>query len=186
MRFHRLIAGCAQPAVLPACAVGPNFKRPTPPERGRLRQRARKRRTAAAESAGGDAQRFVAGMDIPSQWWTLFKSPQLDRLVEQALKANPDVGAAQAALRQAHELYLAQRTSFFPVVEGNFSGHSSQERAGDHRQPDQPSAIESLLQSLYRPAHRELPARCFGATRRAVEAAKAQAQANRFQLEAST
>ena len=72
----------------------------------------------SAEGTGGGAQRFVAGMDIPSQWWTLFQSPKLNHLVEQALKANPDVGAAQAALRQAHELYLAQRTSFFPIVAG--------------------------------------------------------------------
>ena len=40
-------------------------------------------------------------MDIPGQWWTLFQSPKLDHVVEQALKGNPDVGAAQAALRQA-------------------------------------------------------------------------------------
>ncbi len=91
--------------------------------------------TASAESAGGDAQHFVAGMDIPSQWWTLFKSPQLDRLVEQALKANPNVGAAQAALRQAHELYLAQRTSFFPVVEGNFSGTRAKNALGTIANP---------------------------------------------------
>ncbi len=41
-------------------------------------------------------------------------------------KANPNVGAAQAALRQAHELYLAQRTSFFPSVQGSFSGDRSE------------------------------------------------------------
>jgi outer membrane protein TolC len=34
--------------------------------------------------------------------------------VEQALKGSPDVGAAQAALRQAHELYSAQWTALFP------------------------------------------------------------------------
>ena len=61
-------------------------------------------------------------MDIPSEWWTLFQSPQLDLLIEQALTGNPDVGAAQAALKQAHELYLAQRTSFFPNVQGSFGG----------------------------------------------------------------
>ena len=70
--------------------------------------------TASADSPGGDTQRFVADMDIPSQWWTLFKSPPLNQMVEQALKANPNVGAAQAALRQAHELYLAQRDQLFP------------------------------------------------------------------------
>ena len=120
MKFRRLIAA-ALSVVVSACAVGPNFKRPTPPDATGYGS-ASQAQTTATESAGGDAQRFVAGMDIPNQWWTLFKSPQLDRMVEQALKANPNVGAAQAALRQAHELYLAQWTSFFPVVDGNFSG----------------------------------------------------------------
>ena len=92
-------------ASLSACAVGPNFKRPTPPDAAGYGSASTRTETAAVESAGGSAQRFVSGMDIPGQWWTLFKSPQLDHLVEQALKANPDVGAAQAALRQAHELY---------------------------------------------------------------------------------
>ena len=107
-------------ASLSACAVGPNFKRPpAPPDSGY--GSASERKSAPAADAGGDVQRFVAGMDIPNQWWTLFQSPKLNSLVEQALKGNPNVGAAQAALRQAHELYSAQWTSFFPTVQGGFS-----------------------------------------------------------------
>jgi outer membrane protein TolC len=126
---------------LAACAVGPNFKRPTPPTAPGYGsapvqgQTAAAAVAAAADGAGGAAQTFVAGMDIPSQWWTLFKSPALDQLVEQALKGNPDVDAAKAALRQAHELYAAQRTSFFPLVQGEFSGLRAKNALGTLANP---------------------------------------------------
>jgi hypothetical protein len=45
----------------------------------------------------------VQGLDIPGQWWTLFHSEALNSLIEQALKNNPTLPAAQAALSQAWE-----------------------------------------------------------------------------------
>ena len=36
---------------------------------------------AAADVHGGQAQRFVAGPDIPAQWWSLFQSPPLDDII---------------------------------------------------------------------------------------------------------
>ena len=139
--------------------------------------------TASTESAGGDPQRFVAGMDIPSQWWTLFKSASLNQMVEEALKANPNVGAAQAALRQAHELYLAQRTSFFPNIQAGVTGDRSEFPAATLTSPiTTPSNVYSLytaqLTLSYTPD-------IFGATRRAVEMTKAQEAGTRFQLEAT-
>ena len=184
MRFHRLIA-VALPAFLAACAVGPNFKRPAPPSAHSYGSAPMQGDTASAASAGGDAQHFAAGMDIPSQWWTLFESPQLDRMVEQALKASPDVGAAQAALRQAHELYLAQWTGFFPVVDGNFSATRAKNALGTIANPTslpQTNPYYNLYTAQLTVSY--LPD-LFGATRRQVEIAKAQAESSRFQLEAT-
>jgi NodT family efflux transporter outer membrane factor (OMF) lipoprotein len=172
-------------ASLSACAVGPNFKRPPAPAATGYGSAPRQGQTATAETTGGNVQQFVAGMDIPSQWWTLFQSPQLDRLVEQALKANPDVGAAQASLRQAHELYLAQRTSFFPVIQGNFSGVRAKNALGTIANPTslpQANPYYNLYTAQLNVSY--LPD-VFGATRRSVEAAKAQVESNRFQLEAT-
>jgi NodT family efflux transporter outer membrane factor (OMF) lipoprotein len=183
MRFHRLIA-VALSLVLPACAVGPNFKRPAPPEATGYGS-ASQNQTTAAESADGATQRFVAGMDIPNEWWTVFRSPNLNRLVEQALAGNPNVGAAQAALRQAHELYMAQWTSFFPVVEGNFSGTRAKNALGTIANPTslpQENPYYNLFTAQLTVSY--LPD-VFGATRRQVEIAKAQADSSRFQLEAT-
>jgi len=129
------LAACLMGASLTACAVGPNFKRPTPPAATGYGSATMQGDIAAGATTGQDTQHFVAGMDIPSQWWILFKSPQLNQLVEQALKGNPDVGAAQAALRQAHELYAAERASFLPVVQGNFSGTRAKNAVGTIANP---------------------------------------------------
>jgi NodT family efflux transporter outer membrane factor (OMF) lipoprotein len=179
-------------AGLSGCAVGPNFKQPTPPDATGYGSAPTQGQIAATVSAAtatptaggsGNAQNFIAGMDIPSQWWTLFQSPQLDHLVEQALKGNPNVGAAQAALRQAHELYLAERTSYFPNIQGSFGGDRSEFPTNTLTSPTvAPSSTYTLytaqLTLSYAPD-------VFGATRRAVEMAKAQENSTRFQLEAT-
>jgi NodT family efflux transporter outer membrane factor (OMF) lipoprotein len=182
MRHPRIALGVLI-AGLTACAVGPNFKRPAPPKTTSYGTAPMAGQTASTESTGGDPQRFVADMDIPSQWWTLFKSPSLNQMVEEALKANPNVGAAQAALRQAHELYLAQRTSFFPNIQAGVTGDRSEFPAATLTSPiTTPSNVYSLytaqLTLSYTPD-------IFGATRRAVEMTKAQEAGTRFQLEAT-
>jgi NodT family efflux transporter outer membrane factor (OMF) lipoprotein len=183
VRFQHFIAVALSVAVS-ACAVGPNFKRPTPPDATDYGSAPAEGDTVSAAGGGGDAQHFVAGMDIPNQWWTLFKSPQLDGLVQQALKANPNVVAAQAALRQAHELYLAQWTSFFPVVDGNFAATRAKNAVGTIANPTnlpQSNPYYNLFTAQLTVSY--MPD-VFGATRRAVEAAKAQEQVSRFELEA--
>ena len=204
MKRSRLVIGAliaSSLATLSACAVGPDFKRPAAPNATDFGRASEPGSTATAEDAGttaaggvaistaqvagGGTQNFIAGMDIPSQWWILFRSPKLNHLVEQALKGNPDVGAAQAALRQAHELYLAERTSFFPTVEGGFTGTRAKNALGVIANPTslpQTNPYYNLytaqLSVSYFPD-------VFGATRRQVEIAKAQEASNRFQLEAT-
>jgi outer membrane protein TolC len=74
-----LIAAALASCSLASCSVGPNFKTPEAPEvNGYLAQ-------DLPEQTGADAQQYVAGMDIPGQWWTLFHSSALDELVKQSL-----------------------------------------------------------------------------------------------------
>jgi NodT family efflux transporter outer membrane factor (OMF) lipoprotein len=134
---------------------------------------------------GGDAQRFVMGLDIPSQWWTLFQSPKLNHLVEQALKGNPNVGAAQAALRQAHELYSAQWTSYFPTIQGNFSGTRSKNAVGTIANPTNLPQANPYYNLYTAQLSVSFLSDVFGATRRQVELSRAQLESNRFQLEAT-
>lgn len=108
-----LLSGCA--------AVGPNFLRPQAPSAQAYIPGPVGASTAAAAVAGGAAESFVLGDKPQAAWWTAFNSPELDALVECALKAHPSIEAAQAALRQAQENVAAQRGYFFPVVAANYS-----------------------------------------------------------------
>lgn len=77
--------------------------------------------TVMTQALSGKAQHFTPGGDIPAQWWTLFQSPPLNALIEQAFAANPTIEVAQAALRQAQENVYAQQGYFFPTILASYS-----------------------------------------------------------------
>jgi outer membrane protein TolC len=94
--------------LLAGCAVGPDFHPPASPRVSGYTPRPLSA-TESAPSRAGAPQRFVQGMDIPGQWWTLFRSPALNELIARSLKANSSIDAVQAALRQATETMYAQQ-----------------------------------------------------------------------------
>ena len=155
---------------LAACAVGPDFQRPAPPDIPRY--------TAAPLPPG-----FAMGQDLQADWWKLFHSAKLDGLVAQALANNPSLASARAALRQAHELTEAQRTAFFPLLSGQFSQVRAKNAEGTIApltQSNNPyySLSTAQLSLSYAPD-------LWGGTRRAVEQSEAGEAASRFQVEAT-
>ena len=168
-------------ATLGVCAcVGPNFHRPAPPTPARFTVEPLE--TASAGRAGA-AQTFLTGTDVPKNWWTLFGSAELEALVAAALRANPDVQSAQAALRQALENTAAQRGSYFPAVQGEFDASRNRNATGVLA-PDLASGTP--LFNLFTPQVTvSFVPDIFGANRRQVESLAAQAEAARFQLDAT-
>jgi len=167
--------------VISACAVGPNYKPPAAPSTsGFVPAGSLPATTASAPLPGGEAQRFVDGLDIPGQWWTLFKSAQLNALIERALANSPTLEAAQAALRQANENTAAERGSFFPSVSGQVQG---QRQKASSATLGQPGSFLYTLNSATVNVSYTLDA--FGGIRRQVEALQAQADYQQFALEAS-
>ena len=102
-----------------ACAVGPDFKRPDAPAVTQFTPDTLPATTSTADIKGGEAQKFDSGRDIPAEWWTLFQSPALNTLIVQAVKSNPDLQSAVAALRVAKENTAAQVGAYFPTIEAN-------------------------------------------------------------------
>ena len=171
-------------AGLSACSVGPDFLRPKAADTAGYTAEKLAAATASADVPGGTAQRFVDGKDIPGQWWTLFHSAALNALIEEALKANPDLAAAQAALRQAKENVYAGQGGLFPTVSGTNSATREKLSAAATGLPagfGAPSVLGLTTASVsvsYAPD-------VFGGVRRQVESAESQAEYERFQLEAT-
>ncbi|WP_216839227.1 efflux transporter outer membrane subunit [Caulobacter sp. S45] len=101
--------------LLAGCAVGPDFHAPAAPSDAGFTHSALPDPTVSSPVKGGEAQSFTTGA-VPYRWWELFRSPEIDRLVEQALRANPDLQSAQAALRSARENFYAARGALYPQV----------------------------------------------------------------------
>ncbi|GFZ91401.1 efflux transporter outer membrane subunit [Dyella caseinilytica] len=167
---------------LGACAVGPDFHRPAAPASQDYAPNGTPASTASTAGPDGGAQQFVRGMDIPGQWWTLFHSEPLNALIDDSIKHNPDVAAAQEALRSAMENVRAQQGQFFPQVTASVD--PTRQKTG--------SVIASGVVSnatLYNLTTAQLSVSytpdLWGANRRSVESLVAQADAQRFQLEAT-
>src|ERR1700692_5134981 len=64
-------------------------------------------------------QHFVSGADVSARWWAAFKSPLLNELIKQSVEHNPNLQAAEAAIKIAHYNALAQPGLFLPQVTGN-------------------------------------------------------------------
>jgi NodT family efflux transporter outer membrane factor (OMF) lipoprotein len=164
-------------AALCSCAVGPDFKKPDAPQvQDYLAQ-------PLPQQTGADAQKYVAGQDIPGQWWELFHSTALAELVQQSLKSNPTLQAAQATLRQANENVAAQKGSFFPQVQAEYEFSRNRDPTG---------TLQPTLNSgapIYNLHTAQVSVSYmfdfFGLERRQVESLQAQADSQRFQLEAA-
>ena len=189
----RLTAGAILALTLTACKVGPDYTPDPAPQSTRYTPDVQPNTfSAGAPNTFNGTQRvvrqdgaqtLVSGRDIPGDWWTLFHSPALDALIRRALAANPTLDAAQAALRQARENVYAQQGAFFPAIAGNLSPSRNKTATGN-LSPGSASGnpyysiVTAQLTVSYVPD-------VFGANRRAVESLQAQAQSQRWQLEAT-
>jgi len=185
-------------ALCASCAVGPHYHKPEAPANASYSPAPLPEVSTGAEVHGGEAQHLISDRDIPFEWWQLFQSPVLNELVERAFRANPTVTAAQAALAQAQELVRAQRGFYYPSVGAGFqaervkvAGNNTQssslgiqgngENLGQPLQPAAPLYYQFYTAGLTVGFVPDV----FGANRRQVESLAAQADAQRFALEAT-
>jgi NodT family efflux transporter outer membrane factor (OMF) lipoprotein len=168
--------------LLASCAVGPDFLHPAAPEGAGYTKEPLAPRTSSTDAPTGQTQRFLQGHDLPQEWWALFKSPALNAVIERALNNNPSLQSAIATLRAANQAVYAQEGRFLPLVQANFN---------PTRQLT-PGTITPVLNSAANPFNLytaqvtvSYTFDVWGLNRRAVESLKAQADNQRFQVEAA-
>ena len=108
--------GLFVPLLLTGCAVGPDYVRPQPPGVDQYTQGLEPTQTM---DAAGQTQYFDYGNTIAADWWQVFKSPQLEEIIKEAVAQNRTLAAAEARLRQSQELLQAGYGVFYP--QANFS-----------------------------------------------------------------
>lgn len=165
-----------------SCTVGPDFHPPPTPKVTGYTAEPLAENTASADVAGGPAQSFLQGKDIPAQWWTLFHSESLNRLVKEALKANPGLKAAKASLLQAQENTYAAEGVFFPSLDAKGLALRQKTSSALFGSARGGSSKFNLFNASVDVSY---VFDIFGGERRNVESLQAQAESERFQLEAA-
>jgi NodT family efflux transporter outer membrane factor (OMF) lipoprotein len=148
-------------AVLSGCAVGPDFKRPEAPGSA-YRQ----------PPATIGTQTLQYGGELAADWYTLFGSQALDRLVQEALHANPDLEAARHNLRAAQFELEAVAGSALPQVEFGAQAERAKVNGSLLYQPDNTIQATANQFSLGPTLAYDLD--IFGRLRRTIEAQAAQ------------
>ncbi len=165
-----LISIAAAIAVLAACTVGPDYRRPDSAVSASFRE---------APPTSGDwkvAQPALA--DASAETWTLFGDTTLTALVEEAGRANQTVAQADANYRAAEALVRLARSALFPTL-GLSVGESRSRTAATTRTGALVLDGHSVsLQASWEPD-------LWGSVRRSIEAADATAQASDASLAAA-
>jgi NodT family efflux transporter outer membrane factor (OMF) lipoprotein len=161
---------------LSACVVGPNFKQPAAPKA----QPYTADQSALEHGTAGTDQKLVAGGKVSSDWWTMFGSQALNKLVERGLANSLTVAAARAKLAEVQENLNAQVGAvLYPSVDAKFSS-SRQKISGASYGGT--SHIYSLHNASVTASY---GIDLFGASRRYLEGLEAQIDYQQYQLQAA-
>ncbi|CAO3455549.1 Outer membrane factor (OMF) lipoprotein associated wth MdtABC efflux system [Azospirillum argentinense] len=113
--------------LLSACAVGPDYERPSAAVPPNYKESGITPVAFAPPVPRDDGWRPAApGQAEAGPWWTVFNDPVLDGLMRRVEVDNQSLKAAEAAYRQAKALSDQARSGFFPVLSVN----GSADRAG--------------------------------------------------------
>lgn len=137
--------------------------------------------TTGLGADGIAGQTLVPGGDIPARWWEAFHSRHLNQLMDAGIARNPDLAAAEAAVRMAQANAVAATGALFPVVGAQFN---------PTRQENPPKALitnaasEANVYSLHTgQVTVGYVVDIFGGVRRSVESARAEAEVQAYQRE---
>ena len=103
--------------LLTACKQGFDFLSPAPPQEQDYTAEPTLPPADSPEGKKLAEQRVALGAKIQNDWWNLFHSPALDRVIKQALVDSPTIAQATATLAQAREQVIAVAGTALPQVD---------------------------------------------------------------------
>ena len=181
LRYSRIpwFAALTVMVALPGCTVGPDYHGAPQVTHANAFVR------APADAVSPD--------HAPNRWWESLGDPQLNALIDAALQNNQDLHAAQARLRESRAQLQQQRAADMPTVSADAAAvrmrdpglsslqSSQQQSSGSTTQTTGQNSSTSTgrgpLQLYTAGFDASWEIDLFGGTRRAIEAASAQAEA---------
>ncbi len=163
MKRGRLLVVIAATFALSSCAVGPNYRPPTPVP-GAVAPLVST--TPAAETVA----------EPPDDWWQLYHDNMLDGFLKEAFTANTDLRIAAANLSASRAVLQAARAGRYPQTGANVEGIYGRDAITDEileltgRHPESIWLYEGVLDVSYE-------VDLWGRVRRSIEAARADAAA---------
>jgi NodT family efflux transporter outer membrane factor (OMF) lipoprotein len=163
-RSHRSAAtGGLILVALAACRVGPNYRPPALPSGTE----------APLVSIDTSAETTTAP---PDAWWRLYNDPRLDTLVQEALRANRTLAAADANFTAARSVLSVAEANRYPSTAASAVGLYGRDAVTDEilelggQRPQTIWLLEDVLQAAYE-------VDLFGRVHRTIEVANANADA---------
>lgn len=169
-KHKTLLAATVTALLLSACAVGPDYVRPTTAAPAAFKEM-KDWKTATPQDQA-----------LHGKWWEIYQDRQLNALAEQVNISNQNLAQAEAQYRQARALVESARSAYFPTVSANLSSTRS---GGTARTSSSSSSggngsvvtSDSLgLSASWEPD-------LWGSIRRTVESNQASAQASAAELQ---
>lgn len=117
--MKRALASALAALALAGCVVGPDHRDPRP---------AAPAQTPFLSAAQSPA---FTGDEPAGRWWSLFRDPLLDALIEEALRNNTDLRVAAANLRRARAVLRESRAGRLPTTQISASAAYQQEPGGN-------------------------------------------------------
>jgi len=155
--------------LLGGCTVGPRYARPAAPAPPQYKE------LPPAWKAAQPNDQVAKG-----KWWEVFEDEQLNKIEEQINVSSQTLKAAQAQFEQARAIVRINRSNLYPSVTAGVNvtrSHQSTNRPNGRLSP------ASNYTDLQLPVDASYEADVWGRVRRAVEAARANAQASAADLE---
>jgi len=160
-QLPRRVASTLMGVLLTSCTLGPNFKLPDTPSSA----------YAPPTTAIGQQQTHY-GDEAAANWYQLFNSATVDRLVHDALTANPDLEAARHNLKAAQYELQAVAGSALPHLELDGKAQRAKVNGSFLYEPDEKLEVTSNQYTLGPSLAYDLDP--FGRLRRTIEAQAAQ------------
>lgn len=160
--FLLLLAGVAG---LVGCAVGPDYRQPATSLDHEL-------------SWTGTGAKSLTRVEATREWWNQFGDATLRSLVAEVRRANLDVKAAEARVKQSRAVITESASALFPVP--GAAGSWTKTQTNENLNQGLPRQVEGLFNASADAAW-ELD--LFGRVRRQVQAAGAEARADVFSRE---